>query len=143
MLESKIITGGLETLMPPHPTFFDKLSRDDIKSLALFIKTTPGEDLDWSLNDIKRSLEVLIDDESTLLDSPVYAIDHIDDLMAVMARGRYATGYVSAGYTGDELVVYDAESFQPVKSFSMEVPAGIFSRSRARTPVVGQQEAPR
>jgi len=95
MLESKIITGGLETLMPPHPTFFDKLSRDDIKRLAAFIKTTPKEDLDWNRDAIEGSLEVLVADESALPDSPGYAIDHIDDLMAVMARGRYAAGEAS------------------------------------------------
>jgi len=95
MLESKIITGGLETLMPPHPTFFDKLSRDDIQSLASFIKTTPREDLEWSLDDIEGSLEVLVDDESSLPADPLYSIDHMDDLMAVMARGRYAAGAAS------------------------------------------------
>jgi len=95
MLESKIITGGLETLMPPHPTFFDKLSRNDIERLAEFIKTTPGEDLGWDTTDIKNSLEVLVADESSLPGGPAYTIDHMDDLMAVMARGRYAAGEAS------------------------------------------------
>jgi len=95
MLESKIITGGLETLMPPHPTFFDKLSRGDIERLAVFVKHHPTEKLEWKHDDIAGSLEVLIDKESSLPDAPVYSIDHMDDLMAVTARGRYAAGSAS------------------------------------------------
>ena len=51
------------------------------------------------------------------------------------ARGDYL--YVSSGYSGDQLVIYDAHTLKKVKTVSMEVPAGIFSRLRARTVVVG------
>ena len=42
------------------------------------------------------------------------------------ADGRYL--YVSAGYNGDEVVVYDSTSLKKVASIPMESPAGIFSR---------------
>jgi len=59
------------------------------------------------------------------------------------ARGDYL--YVSsgiggdriAGYDGDQIVIYDAHSLKKVKSESMEVPAGVFSKLRARTVVIG------
>ncbi len=40
--------------------------------------------------------------------------------------------YVSAGYTGDEVVAFDSNTLERVASFPMESPAGIFSRARAR-----------
>lgn len=56
------------------------------------------------------------------------------------ARGDFL--YVSAGYKGNELVIYDSRTLERVDGFEMEVPAGIFSHSRARTPVVGLQKPP-
>jgi hypothetical protein len=44
------------------------------------------------LNDIRNSLEVLVADESTLPDKPSYSIENLGDLMAIMARGRFAAG---------------------------------------------------
>ena len=46
------------------------------------------------------------------------------------ADGKYL--YVSAGYSGDEVVVYDSSSLKKVASVSMESPAGIFSRGRVK-----------
>jgi len=40
--------------------------------------------------------------------------------------------YVSAGYAGDEVVVYDSTSLQKTGSIQMESPAGIFSRGRVK-----------
>ncbi len=51
------------------------------------------------------------------------------------ARGDYL--YVSAGYGGNRLVIYDSHSLKKVKSVSMKVPAGVFSHMRARAVVVG------
>jgi DNA-binding beta-propeller fold protein YncE len=59
------------------------------------------------------------------------------------ARGEFL--YVSArhggdrpaGYHRDRLVIYDARTLNEVKSISIEVPAGVFSRVRARTVAVG------
>lgn len=46
------------------------------------------------------------------------------------ADGKFL--YVSAGYNGDEVVVYDANSLEKVASVGMESPAGIFSHGRVR-----------
>lgn len=46
------------------------------------------------------------------------------------ADGKFL--YVSAGYNGDEVVVYDSHSLQKVASLGMESPAGIFSRGRVK-----------
>ena len=40
--------------------------------------------------------------------------------------------YVSAGYAGDEVVVYDSKSLEKVATIGMESPAGIFSRGRVK-----------
>lgn len=46
------------------------------------------------------------------------------------ADGKFL--YVSAGYNGDEVVVYDSNSLEKVASVGMESPAGIFSHGRVR-----------
>ncbi len=46
------------------------------------------------------------------------------------ADGKYL--YVSAGYAGDEVKVYDSTSLKQVGSVEMESPAGIFSRGRVK-----------
>ncbi len=46
------------------------------------------------------------------------------------ADGKFL--YVSAGYAGDEVVVYDSFSLKKVGSVQMESPAGIFSRGRVK-----------
>lgn len=46
------------------------------------------------------------------------------------ADGKYL--YVSAGYSGDEVMVYDSTSLKKTASISMESPAGIFSRGRVK-----------
>jgi len=46
------------------------------------------------------------------------------------ADGKFL--YVSAGYSGDEVVVYDSTSLEKVASVQMESPAGIFSHGRVR-----------
>jgi hypothetical protein len=46
------------------------------------------------------------------------------------ARGNLL--YVSAGYTGDEVVAFDSKTLERVAAIEMESPAGIFSRARAK-----------
>ncbi|TAL48905.1 MAG: cytochrome C, partial [Methylovulum sp.] len=46
------------------------------------------------------------------------------------ADGKFL--YVSAGYSGDEVVVYDSTTLAKVASLTMESPAGIFSHGRVR-----------
>ena len=46
------------------------------------------------------------------------------------ADGKYL--YISAGYSGDEVVVYDSHTLQKVATVPMESPAGIFSHGRVK-----------
>ncbi|NOQ65359.1 MAG: c-type cytochrome [Methyloprofundus sp.] len=46
------------------------------------------------------------------------------------ADGKYL--YISAGYAGDEVVVYDSVSLRKKANIQMESPAGIFSRGRVK-----------
>ncbi len=91
-ISARIIEGGATTLMPQHPTWPGKFSTRKIELLASLIATRPKQPMAWGLNDIRNSLEVFVADESTLPGKPVYPIENLDDLMAVMARGRFAAG---------------------------------------------------
>ncbi len=46
------------------------------------------------------------------------------------ADGKYL--YVSAGYAGDEVIVYDSHTLKKTANIQMESPAGIFSRGRVK-----------
>lgn len=90
---AKIILGGSPpTLMPQHPSWRGALSARDRELLAELIVTQPRRRLDWGIDDVRRSLRVLVKDESRLPAAPQYRIDHIDDLMAVMSRDRQGAG---------------------------------------------------
>ncbi|MCC2111483.1 MAG: c-type cytochrome [Hyphomicrobiales bacterium] len=51
------------------------------------------------------------------------------------ADGKYL--YVSAGYAGNKLVIYDGMTLEKVKEVEMEVPAGIFGHVRPKIVTVG------
>lgn len=87
-----ILAGVPPTLMPQHPSWRGSLRSADNKLLAELITTQPKRDVSWSMADVRASLQVLVADESTLPSAPRYRIDHIDDLMGVVARGRHAAG---------------------------------------------------
>jgi len=91
-IRAKILVGGVTTLMPQHPTWPGKLSRKKMDLLASLIAQRPKQSMSWGLEDIRNSLEVLVADESTLPNKPTYKIENLDDLMAIMARGRFAAG---------------------------------------------------
>jgi len=91
-VSAKILGGGVTTLMPQHPTWPGKLSIRKMDLLASLITKHPKQSMSWELNDIRNSLEVYVTEESTLPDKPNYPIDNLDDLMAIMARGRFAAG---------------------------------------------------
>lgn len=91
-ISARIIEGGATTLMPQHPSWPGKFSRKKIALLASLIAERPKQSMTWGLHDIRSSLEVFVADESTLPTRPTYPIDNLDDLMAVMARGRFAAG---------------------------------------------------
>jgi len=88
-LRTMMITGIPETLMPP---WGGKLTTEELRKLAALVKNTSKADVSWGMEDIKRSLQVYVAEESTLPSKPTYPIEDMDDLMAVMSRGRYATG---------------------------------------------------
>ncbi len=91
-VSAKILGGGVTTLMPQHPTWPGKLSIRKMDMLASLITKHPKQSMSWELNDIRNSLEVYVTEESTLPDKPNYPIENLDDLMAIMVRGRFAAG---------------------------------------------------
>ncbi len=92
LVEQRIVAGLPTTLMPAHPSWRDGLSAKDRELLIDLVTMHPKSTLEWSIDDVRDSLEVFVADESGLPDAPRYRIDHIDDLMAVMSRGRRARG---------------------------------------------------
>jgi mono/diheme cytochrome c family protein len=88
-LRSTIMAGSFDTLMPP---FYGKLSDEEIRSAVKYISSTDKLDPQWTIEDIRKSLKVHIADESTLPDKPGYAIDNLDDIIGVAARGRFGRG---------------------------------------------------
>ena len=91
-VDSRIEIGSATTLMPQHPTWPRILSARQRGLLAALITKQPRKAMSWSMDDIRKSLVVLVADESTLPEKPGYPIQDIDDLMAVMSRGRFAVG---------------------------------------------------
>lgn len=91
-VDSRIEIGSATTLMPQHPTWPRILSARQRGLLAALITKQPRKTMSWGMGDIRKSLVVLVADESTLPEKPVYPIQDIDDLMAVMSRGRFAVG---------------------------------------------------
>ncbi|MDP3876694.1 MAG: cytochrome D1 domain-containing protein [Methylobacter sp.] len=89
-LRSLIMTGSFDTLMPP---FYGRLTDDQIRGLVSHLQTTPKlANPSWTIDDIKKSIKVYVSDESTLPDKPTYAIDSMDDVIGVAARGKYGRG---------------------------------------------------
>lgn len=91
-LRTMVMAGSFDTLMPP---FVGKLSDEDIRSVVKYISTTPKLNPDWTIDDIKKSLKVHVQDESTLPSKPQYSIENMDDLIGVAARGRFGRGKAS------------------------------------------------
>jgi len=87
-----ILSGRPPTLMPQHPSWRGVLSAKDRDLLAELITTQPKTTPSWGIDEVRKSLQVLVADESALPPAPKYRIDRIDDLMAVMSRGRQAAG---------------------------------------------------
>ena len=113
-VSAKIQMGSATTLMPQHPGWLGKLSARQRDLIAALIAQQPKKTLAWGLEDIRKSLTVFVADESTLPAKPVYAIEDIDDLMAVMGRGHYAAG------SDAKVVFFDGRTHRKVG----EVPTG-------------------
>lgn len=91
-IAAKVVTGSVGTLMPSHPIFFGKLSKSEIASIAALVKNEPAIALAWSIDDIRASVTTLSGGMARRMSAPFYDIADMDDLMAVMGRGRYAAG---------------------------------------------------
>jgi len=111
-LRSLIMTGSFDTLMPP---FYGRLSDDDIRGLVKHLQTTPKQaNPAWTINDIKASIKVYVKDESTLPAKPTYAINSMDDVIGVAARGKYGRG------SGSKAVFINSTTHQQIG----EIPTG-------------------
>jgi len=113
-ISTKIHIGGVTSLMPMHPTWSGKLSIKEMELLASLIARRPKQLMSWGLKDIKDSLEVLVADESSLPTKATYPIDNLDDLMAIMARGRFAAGDEA------KVVFYDGRTNKKVGEVSTD-----------------------
>ncbi len=87
-IAGKILSGAPPTLMPQHPSWRTGLSGKDQALLVELIATQPKTRPGWGMEDVRRSLQVLVADEATLPAAPRYRIARIDDLMGVMSRAR-------------------------------------------------------
>lgn len=85
----------------------DRLAGREVEEIAWFIKNHPLDEAEWAMDDIAASLETLIADDA-LPAKPSYAIEEMDDLMAVTARGREAKGNES------KVVFFDGRTNDPV-----------------------------
>lgn len=102
-----IASGVPPTLMPQHPSWRGLSSRDrDL--LVELVTTQPRSAPGWGLQDARDSLQVLVADEASLPAAPQYAMDSMDDLMAVMSRGRHAAGKDS------KVLFYDGRTHRQV-----------------------------
>ena len=89
-LRTIVMTGSFDTLMPP---FYGRLSDDEIRGVIKHLQSTPKLDNPpWTIEDMKASLKVLVNDESTLPAKPTYQIDNMDNVIGVAARGKYGRG---------------------------------------------------
>jgi nitrite reductase (NO-forming)/hydroxylamine reductase len=116
-LRTIVMTGSFDTLMPP---FYGKLSDDDIRGLVKHLQSTPKLDNPaWTIDDIKASLKVYVSDESKLPEKPAYAIDNMDDIIGVAARGKYGRG------EGSKAVFINSKTHQKVGEIATNAAAHI------------------
>ncbi len=88
-VRSMASNGISETQMPP---WGGKLTTEELRKLSALFKSTSKTNVAFGMEDIKKSLEVYVADETTLPSKATYPIKDMNDLMGIMARGRYSTG---------------------------------------------------
>jgi len=88
-VRSMISNGISETQMPP---WGGKLTTAELRKLSALFKSTSKTKVSFGMKDIKKSLKIYVADESKLPSKPTYPIKDMNDLMGIMARGRYSTG---------------------------------------------------
>jgi len=114
-LRGTMMTGIPDTLMPP---FAGRMTDDDLRTLAHFVKTNSRSDPAWNLEETRQSLQVL-EDEKNLPSKPTYAIDSVYDLITVVARGRYGK---ARGTEGSKLVFFDGKRNKVVGEIVVDAP---------------------
>lgn len=67
--------------MPQHPPWRGVLSAEDRDLLAEPVTVQPKTRPSWGIDDVRKPLQVLVADESTLPLAPKYRIERIDDLI--------------------------------------------------------------
>lgn len=105
---ARMRAGAANTLMPSHPTWGGTLGSRDRELLAALITGQPKSAPTWTIDDVRRSLVVQVADESTLPARPTSRIGDVDDLMAVMVRGRHAAA------PGARVVFFDSRTHDKV-----------------------------
>ena len=88
-LEGIIGAGVAGKLMP---AWAGRLKKEEIKQIAELITTQPKRQVKWDISDVKKSLQVYMKDEAKLPNKPQFEIKKMNDLMAVMGRGKYSAG---------------------------------------------------
>jgi len=109
-----ILRGAPPTLMPQHPSWRGTISPAERDLVVELVTTQPGRTLAWGLDDIRKSLQVHVADESRLPATPTYRIERIEDLMAVMSRGRHAAGKEA------KVLFYDGRNHRKVGEVSTQ-----------------------
>jgi mono/diheme cytochrome c family protein/DNA-binding beta-propeller fold protein YncE len=105
-LRSILMTGSFDTLMPP---FYGKLTDDEIRGVIKYLQTTPKQpNPAWTLEDTRKSIKVLVKDESTLPAKPTYTIDDMTNIIGVAARGKYGRG------AGSKAVFINSKTHQKI-----------------------------
>ena len=107
-IRSMAINGIPETQMPP---WGGKLSTDELRKLSALFKNTSKEEVVFGMEDVKKSLEVYVEDIASLPSQPEYPIRDIHDLMGIMVRGRYSTD-------NSRVVFFDGKTHRQVGEIS-------------------------
>ncbi len=111
-LRTIVMAGSFDTLMPP---FYGKLTDDEIRGVIKHLQSTPKlPNPPFTIDDMKASLKVYVSDESKLPEKPAYAIDNMDDVIGVAARGKYGRG------EGSRAIFINSKTHQKIG----EVPTG-------------------
>ncbi len=111
-LRTIVMAGSFDTLMPP---FYGKLTDDQIRGLVKHLQATPKlPNPPFTIDDMKASLKVYVSDETKLPTKPSYAIDNMDDIIGVAARGKYGRG------EGSRAIFINSKTHQKIG----EIPTG-------------------
>ena len=105
-LRTIVMSGSFDTLMPP---FYGKLDDDEIRGVLKYLQATPKQpNPSWTIEDTRKSIKVVVKDESTLPAKPTYAIDDMSNIIGVAARGKFGRG------AGSKAVFINSKTHQKI-----------------------------